>query len=167
MTKNMRSLSLRCEIEKMLWRGRPSGAVSRVSGSSASPVSQAPKEGEAMMLLRAIASSKRSLAGKKVSTSKTPSLRDGRVLDRHDQLGQVQIAALLPGMLEDVGEQDVLAAAHGVGVHAQPGRAGRSRCRGSLSRRLLRCRPSSERGAAREAEDADRACPRPSRACRW
>ena len=45
--------------------------------SSGSPFIQAAKLGEAMMLLSAIASPKRSFSGKKVSRSKTPTCRKG------------------------------------------------------------------------------------------
>ena len=53
-------------------------------------------------------------------------LWEGRRLGLQDQLAQVQVFALAPGVLEDVGEQDVLARAHRVDIlQARPVRAAR------------------------------------------
>ena len=51
----MRSLSLRCAMLKMLTRGLPSGVWSRRFTSSASPVSQVLKPGDALPSVRQIA----------------------------------------------------------------------------------------------------------------
>ena len=77
MTTNIRSASLRCAIEMIAIRGLPSASYSSDWTSSGSPSSQASKPGEASRLLIRSASSVRSFAGKKLSTSNTPTLSNG------------------------------------------------------------------------------------------
>ena len=57
-------------------------------------------------------------AGKNWSSSNTPSLRIGGCLHLADQRRQVERLALLPTRLDQVGQQDVLAARQRVGVDA-------------------------------------------------
>ena len=66
-----------------------------------------------------IARAKRSLAGKNVSRSITPTFWNGGRLHGVDQARHVEVVARAPGVIQDVGEQDVLAAGDRVGVDAQ------------------------------------------------
>ena len=92
--------------------------------SSGSPSSQALKPGEASRLLSAITSAKRSLAGIERLQVQHADLVTGGVWIALDERGQVQILALLPGVIEDGGEQDVLAALDRIGLRCPAGRAG-------------------------------------------
>ncbi len=73
----MRSASFRCAIEMIAIRGLPSASYSSDWMSRASPASQASNPGDASRPLMRSASSVRSFAGKKLSTSKTPILSNG------------------------------------------------------------------------------------------
>ena len=123
-TKNIRSVSLRCAIEMTAMRGLPSGVWSRLPMSSGSPSSHASKPGEARRLFRLMASSKRSLAGKNDSRSITPIRVTGGDWIWWMSAGEVEGLPLLPGVVEEGREQDVLAALHRIGVDAEQ-RAGR------------------------------------------
>src|SRR6185436_2579749 len=78
-TKNIRSASLRCEIENIARRGFPASVCSICWMSRDSPSIQLEKLGEASKLFNDIARSKRSLAGKNESKSITPILVIGGV----------------------------------------------------------------------------------------
>ena len=73
----MRSASFRCAIETMAIRGLPFASYSSDWMSSGSPLSQASKPGDASRPLIRSASSVRSFAGKKLSTSNTPTCSNG------------------------------------------------------------------------------------------
>ena len=86
---------------------------------------------------------------------KNAQLGKGRGLGLHDQLAQVQVFAFAPGVLEDVGEQDVLARAHGVYIlHAhQPQQRGDG-AGDLLAQQLAVALPGDGRGFER-GQDAD------------
>ncbi len=71
-TKNIRSASPRCAIEKIDTRGFPPAPWSILPMSSGSPSSHASKPGEARRMLSVIARVKRSFSGKNASSSRTP-----------------------------------------------------------------------------------------------
>ena len=73
-TKNIRCASSRCEIDITEMRGLPSSVYSKFLALSGVPVIQASKPGAANRLLSAIASEKRSFAGKNESRFMTPTL---------------------------------------------------------------------------------------------
>ena len=99
-------------------RGLPSAVRSIVSMSSGAPLIHAPNDGEASRPLSRIANAVRSFGGKNASSSNTPSLRIGGVSAMPDQRGQVEAAALLPLVHDQVAEQDVLAARQRIGIDA-------------------------------------------------
>ncbi len=82
-------------------------------------------------------------------------LLDRRRGDLVDQLLQVEVFALAPGVLEDVGEQDALAAAHRVGVDAGQPQQRRHRAADAFQDRLGLRRPV-ELGRGQAAHDVER-----------
>ncbi|NTV04863.1 RHS repeat protein, partial [bacterium] len=82
-------------------------------------------------------------------------LRHRRPLHRRDQLRQVQVAALAPGVLEDRREQDVLAAAQGVRVDAGQAEQGADGARDLLAAGFLVSLPAAVR-RAQGGEDGHR-----------
>ena len=76
-TKNIRSASPKCAIEKMAMRGLPAAEWSSRLTSSGSPCNHDAKPGDARRLFKSIARLKRSFAGKNASMSITPMRRKG------------------------------------------------------------------------------------------
>ena len=107
--------------------------------------------GEATSALRVKASFVRSAGGKNWSISKTPSLRIGGAWISRDQRAEVEVASGAPGVLDQVGEQHVLAARERVGVDPDELQEARHRALDLVAKRLLLGLP----GELRRRERAD------------
>ena len=135
--------------------------------SSGSPFSPGGKAGRGDDVVERHRQPKAVLLGIEGVQVNTPSCCEGRLLDADDQLGQVQVLPRAPGVLNDVGEQDVLAAAHRVGLDPHQTQQAPTQCPGSRSRSVSLSVSQSSSGALEAAHDAHRAARPPNRACRW
>ena len=125
--------------------------------SSGWPSIQVWKDGAARMLLSSMASSKRSFSGKKLSTAKAPSLSKGGVWVCRISSVRSSGLPLAPGVLEDIGEQDVLARAHRVDI-VQPDQPqqGGDGAGDLLAQHLAVAPPRADCGRFKRGQDADR-----------
>ena len=107
----------------------------------------------------------RSFAGKNESRSSTPTLATGGVLDLLDERRQVEVPPVAPRGLEELREQDVLAALHRVGLDAEEPEQAR---RGGPDPLAEELRVVARRAGAGAANDLriDTGSPPCCRACR-
>ncbi len=82
-------------------------------------------------------------------------LLEGGALDRADQRGEIEVAPLAPGAIEERREQDVLAAADRIRLDPQQGQQPRHRREGALAKRLL-VTGHLGRGCGERAQHAER-----------
>ena len=119
MTKNMRSASERCAIEKIATRGLPASlrrSAADVERVALQPELEAGRGEQVVERQRELEAVLLREEGVEVEHA---DLGERRLLDLRDQRGEVERLALGPRRAEDAREQDVLAALDRVGVDAE------------------------------------------------
>ena len=165
MTKNIRSASERWAIERIDSRGLPFAGVEQAADVERLALHPGGEPGRGEQVVELHRQGEPVLGGEEGLQVDHADLVERRRLDGVDEARHVEVAARPPGVVEDVGQQDVLAAGDRVGLDAQEGQQPRDR-RGDALAIGLRLADQRRRRGRERAEDRQRQPGAATRACR-